>query len=64
MDINPTLLNMLGVSRQKAQEGFNVTGFYQNSQDRDQLLSIIERDGIADGFETQLRIANGHNSLG
>lgn len=55
LDINPALQNMLGYTNRDILWNFNLFERYQNSQDREHWQTLIESQGVINGFETQWR---------
>jgi len=59
LDANPALVEMLGLPDRESIFWSDVTAIYVNSEDRLQWKTLMERQGVVHGFDTQLRRCDG-----
>ena len=55
LDVNPAVTQMLGYPDRSLLIGASTADVFLNPKDQEQLQTLIERDGIVQGFETQFR---------
>ena len=59
LDANPALVRMLGYPDREALMVVNMSHLYVNASERQQWQTIVEREGLVQGFEVQIRRRDG-----
>lgn len=59
LEVNPAMTQMLGYPDQALLVGMSIADIYLNPKEWEPLQTLIERDGIVQGFETQIRRPDG-----
>jgi PAS domain S-box-containing protein len=59
LDANPALVQMLGYPDREALLAVNMSHLYVNTQERRQWQERVEREGVVQGFEVQIRRRDG-----
>ncbi|MBI1878258.1 MAG: PAS domain-containing protein [Chloroflexi bacterium] len=59
LDANPALVQMLGYPDRKSLLQVNLAHLYANPDERQQFQKLVERDGLVQNFEVQMRRLDG-----
>jgi PAS domain S-box-containing protein len=59
VDVNRQFVEMMGYPSRKATLAVNAVSIWANASDRPRWQALLERDGVARGYETQLRKRDG-----
>jgi PAS domain S-box-containing protein len=59
LDANPALVQMLGYRDRESLLEVNLAHLYANPEERRQWQNLVERDGIVQNFEVQMRRLDG-----
>ena len=59
LDANPALVQMLGYPNRESLLTVNLSHLYANTDDRQQWQKLVEREGLAQNFEVQMRRLDG-----